>query len=87
MIKGIRRGLLAVWVVVASLLLTRFFVTHVEYLPEVPSGAAEWLVSVTGVGCCEEVAELEAGLVLAVCLTVVTLLTWAATTIGRRILG
>lgn len=63
------------WILVASVLLTRFWLMHSEIFPQVPASLAEFLVRAYGAQNAEQVADLEILIGLSVSIFAVSLIT------------
>lgn len=69
---------LALWVIVASGLLTRLWLIHPEMFPEFPKAVAEYLAALYGAQNAEDIADLEILLGLLISLPIVSVFTFLA---------
>jgi hypothetical protein len=72
------------WVVVASFVLGRTWLAKPSLGPRFPDGFGVWFMDVTGVSSPESAADAEAVLVYAICVVVVSMLTWIGLRLARR---
>ncbi|NML13430.1 hypothetical protein [Azohydromonas caseinilytica] len=83
--KGLRLGLAILWVLSATILLTRLWLANPGAFPQVPQPFALWLVELYGSQNGEELADLEMWFSLAVSFSIVTLATLLGGFIWHRI--
>lgn len=70
---------MTIWVLVATVMLARFWLTYFYLFPQMPESFAIWLVDLYGATNAEEVADVETLLALSVALVIVL----AVTVLGR----
>ena len=69
----------------AGLGLGYLLVRHPEIGPRFPDGFALWFVTITGITNQEDAVDAEALLIYLICFALVSLLTWVALTLWRRL--
>ena len=85
MTKPVRALAIGLWIVLASLMLTHWWLTRPDFFPPFPKPAAEFLVKLSGAENAEEVANLELLLGLAMSVPLVSALTFGAWLVWRRL--
>jgi hypothetical protein len=75
---------LVLWIVAASLLLTRFWLIHHEMFPEFPRPIADYLVLLYGAQNAEEVGDLEILIGLSMSVPIVSAFTFLVCIIWRK---
>ena len=79
-----RHVIVTLWVALATFGLGRLWIARPDLGPQFPSWFGGWFVSVTGGAHQESASDAEAALLYAICLIVVSLLTWIALLLVRR---
>lgn len=69
---------LALWTVVASVILTRLWITHPDLFPEFPKPIAEYLARLFGAQNAEQIADLEILIGMSISVPVVLSVTFIA---------
>lgn len=75
MSRFLRFGLIGLWLLFATLFLTRWWIAHPDLFPPLPESLWDFLSTAYGVNCCESQADLEALVVLAVSFIAISFLT------------
>jgi hypothetical protein len=82
--KNLARVALAVWLLVAPLVLCRLWLTHPDHFPRLPERFWIWLIEETGSSDGETLADLELLVILTLCIGLVAALTAAVAWLGSR---
>ncbi len=83
--RAYRFGLVGVWVVLATVFLARWWLINPDMFPTLPESLWKWLSQLYGANCCEEQADLELFVSLGVSFFLISLLTFIALVLWRRI--
>jgi hypothetical protein len=76
--------LIALWVVIASVLLTRLWIAHPEIFPEFPKPLSEYLASMYGAQNAEDIADLEVLVGLLMSVPTVSVITYSLLIAWRK---
>jgi len=76
--KWVRLGLTFLWIVTATLITTRLWLTHPDSVPRFPESFWIWLIGIYGSQNGEELADLELLVTLSISFVLVSALTFTA---------